>query len=271
MRLSEWLSNATNRLSSCGVASPKLESQVLASHAMLVDRTWILTHPEHEVNQLALENLLQRRELGEPLAYILGYREFFSRRFRVDSNVLIPRQETEVLVETALELTDKKLKVLDIGTGSGCIAITLKLERPTWEVWATDISSSALQIARENAETLGADIIFRHSDLLDQLEGERFDLIVSNPPYIGREEAIPSEVRDFEPDSALFADDHGLAIYERLAETAKNHLVSGGTIIMEIGQNQGLAVSGLFPGSSIIKDLSGNDRVVTWVYADERA
>ena len=231
---------------------------------MLVDRTFIITHPEQEVNVLALEGLLQRRENGEPLAYILGYREFFGRRFRVDSNVLIPRHETEVLVETALEFEKDVCSVLDIGTGSGCIAITLKLDRPYWEVWATDISSSALQVARENAETLGADISFRHSDLLRQLDGEKFDLIISNPPYIGREEELSREVKDFEPDSALFADDHGLALYRQLAEDAPVHLHPGGQILLEIGYQQGTAVSNMFPSSKVIKDLDGNDRVVVF-------
>ena len=262
MRLSEWLPVASSRLQAAGVSAHKLEAQVLAAHAMLVDRTWVLTHPEHEANEFALEGLMQRRENGEPLAYILGYREFFGRRFRVDTNVLIPRHETEVLVETALDFAKPAAKVLDIGTGSGCIAITLKLERPDWEVWATDISSSALQVARENAETLGADITFRHSDLLEQLEGEMFDLIVSNPPYIGRDEALPSEVKEFEPSSALFAENSGLALYEQLADHAPRQLNPAGQVILEIGQDQGQSVSALFPGSKVIKDLDGNDRVV---------
>ena len=192
MLLSEWLIQATDRLSQAGFISAKMEAQVLAGHAMLVDRAWVLSHPEHGVNDLALEALLQRRENGEPLAYILGYREFYSRRFRVDTNVLIPRHETEVLIETALQIENKLLRVLDIGTGSGCIAVTLKLERPDWSVWATDISFPALQVARENAETLGADVTFRHSNLFEQLEHETFDLIVSNPPYIGRDEPLGS-------------------------------------------------------------------------------
>ncbi len=264
MQLNEWLTSASTRLSSVGVTAHKLEAQVLAGHIMLVDRTWVLTHPDHEVNELALEGVIQRRESGEPLAYILGYREFYSRRFRVDSNVLIPRQETECLVEAALALPGDNMRVLDIGTGSGCIAVTLKLERPTWEVWATDISSSALQVARENAETLGADITFRHSDLLDQLVGEKFDLIVSNPPYIGRDEVIPNEVRDYEPDSALFAEEDGLALYQALSEQVSKHLSYQGWLILEIGQTQGASVSALFPGSWIIKDLDRNDRVVAW-------
>ncbi len=264
MQLNEWLTSASARLGAAGVTAHKLEAQVLAGHVMLVDRTWVLTHSDHEVNELALEGVLQRRESGEPLAYILGYREFYSRRFRVDSNVLIPRQETECLVEAALALPSDNMRVLDIGTGSGCIAITLKLERPTWEVWATDISSSALQVARENAETLGADITFRHSDLLAQLEGEKFDLIVSNPPYIGRDEVIPKEVRDFEPDTALFAEEDGLALYRALSEQVPKHLSFESWLILEIGQTQAAAVCRLLPGSWILKDLDGHDRVITW-------
>ena len=264
MQLGDWLRSASARLESLGIASPRLEAQVLAAHALLVDRTWILTHPEHEVNELALESLLQRREQHEPLAYILGYREFFGRRFRVDRNVLIPRHETEVLVEAALETENRLLRVLDIGTGSGCIAITLKLERPDWDVWASDVSFSALQIARENAETLGADLTFRHSNLFDHLENETFDLIVSNPPYIGRNEPLPTEVKEYEPESALFADQDGLAIYQALAETFDRHLAPHGRLILEIGQEQGEAVSNLFPGSTVMKDLDGNDRVVRY-------
>lgn len=262
MLLANWLLTASTRLSEAGIVSAKLEAQVLAAHSMLVDRVWVLTHPEHEVNELALEGLLQRREQGEPLAYILGYREFYSRRFRVDSNVLIPRHETEILIETALKLDHRPRRVLDIGTGSGCIAITLKLERPEWDVWATDVSFSALQVARENSEILGADITFRHSDLFEQIHGDPFDLIVSNPPYIGREEPLPSEVKDFEPDSALFAENHGLALYEQMAEHFREHLRPGGSIVLEIGQTQGQQVQALFPGSQIILDLDGNDRVV---------
>jgi release factor glutamine methyltransferase len=255
---------ASSRLQAAGVLAHKLEAQVLAAHALLVDRTFILTHPEHEVNKIALEGLLQRRENSEPLAYILGYREFYGRRFRVDANVLSPRQETETLVEAALEFDKENCSVLDIGTGSGCIAITLKLERPNWEIWATDISCSALQVARENAETLGADISFRHSDLLEQLDGELFDVILSNPPYIGREEPLSREVKDFEPDSALFADEHGLGLYRQLAEQAPKHLRPGGKILLEIGYQQGAAVSKMFSGSRILKDLDGNDRVLEW-------
>jgi release factor glutamine methyltransferase len=261
MTLGEWIPAATERLTQAAVTSSRLEAQLLAAHVLLVDRTYVLTHPEVELNELAAEGLLQRRESQEPLAYILGHREFFGRRFRVTPSVLIPRQETELLIEAALELTVPVKRVLDIGTGSGCIATTLKLERPDWDVWAVDISGAALQVARENAETLGAEITFRHSDLFSGLAGERFDLIVSNPPYIGVEEELPVEVRSFEPGTALFAENRGLRIYELISEVYRDYLTPGGSIVLEIGQTQGEAVAGLF-GGKVLKDLSGNDRVV---------
>jgi release factor glutamine methyltransferase len=261
VNLGEWLPSAYQRLERAGITSWKLEAQVLASHALLVDRSFVLTHPEHEVNELALEVLLQRREQQEPLAYILGYREFYGRRFRVDRTVLIPRHETEVLVEQALEWAGATASVLDIGTGSGCIAITLKLERPGWAVDAVDISNAALQTARENAETLGAEVTFRLSNLFEHPPQAAYDLIVSNPPYICREEALPTEVREFEPDTALFAENHGLAIYQRLANEYGEFLRPGGMMILEIGQAQTNAILNLFPTAKIVRDLDGNDRV----------
>ena len=260
MTVGEWIPAATQRLERAGVTSARLEAQLLAAHVLIVDRTYILTHPEAELNELAAETLVQRRESQEPLAYILGYREFYGRKFRVTPSVLIPRQETELLIEEALKLPTS-LRVVDIGTGSGCIAITLKLERPDWDVWAVDISGAALQVARENAETLGAEITFRHSDLFSGLEGERFDLILSNPPYIGIEEPLPAEIRNHEPPTALFADNHGLKIYQQLADAYRHQLNEGGRILLEIGQSQGPAVAELFQGE-ILKDLSGNDRAV---------
>lgn len=233
----------------------------MAGFSVGKDRTYVLTHSEDRFDASRADQLLTRRESGEPLAYILGYREFYGRRFRVDPSVLIPRHETEVLVEKALELEGIQT-VLDIGTGSGCIGITLKLERPEWNVVCSDISSAAIQIARENAEILGADVEFRHSDLFDRFASDKFDLIVSNPPYIGVEEPLPSEVRDHEPHSALFAENHGLAIYERIASTYRQHLKDGGTLILEMGQDQSEPLSQLFPNSKIYNDLDGNPRVL---------
>ncbi len=265
MEIGPWVNQAAARLEQAGIASPRLEAQLLAAHVLLVDRTYILTHPSGELNELAAEQLLQRRESQEPLAYILGYREFYGRRFRVTPSVLIPRQETELLVEEALRLPNSQPptphRILDVGTGSGCIAITLKLERPDWDVWAVDISGAALQVARENAETLGAEITFRHSDLFSALKGEKFELILSNPPYVGIEEPLPDEIKNHEPPTALFADNKGLKIYQQLAATYRDYLTENGTVILEIGQSQGEAVAKLFQGQ-ILQDLSGNDRAV---------
>lgn len=221
----------------------------------------MLTHSEDRFDASRADQLLSRRESGEPLAYILGWREFFGRKFRVDPSVLIPRHETEILVERAL-LFQGVRSVLDVGTGSGCIGITLKLEKPEWNVVCSDLSSAAIQVARENAETLGADVEFRHSDLFDRFAGLKFDLIVSNPPYIGVEENLPAEVRDFEPHSALFADHHGLAIYERFAEQYRDFLNPGGTLILEIGQDQSEPLQKLFPNGEILRDLDRNPRVL---------
>ncbi|HLO98865.1 MAG TPA: peptide chain release factor N(5)-glutamine methyltransferase [Fimbriimonas sp.] len=264
MRLQQWLSEATARLSAAGVASASLESKLIAGHVLLVDRTWIVTHPEHEIEPINFEQVLQRRENQEPLAYILGFREFFGRRFRVDPNVLIPRHETEVLVEEVLKLGPAPLDVLDVGTGSGCIAITLKLERPEWNITACDISGGALQIARENAETLGAEVTFRHSDLLEAFEAGSVDVIVSNPPYIDPSESLPVEVRSFEPHTALFGGLEGMELYQRLRLDAPRVLRPGGRVFLEIGQTQADAIRELFEGAEIVKDLDGNDRVAIW-------
>ena len=264
--VAEWLRSAEARLAEAGIESPRMEAQVLAAHVLRVDRAWLFAHPEHEFNDLAGEALLQRRLSLEPLAYLLGKREFFGRRFRVSPAVLIPRHETEILVEETLKEASPEANVLDVGTGSGCIAITLKMENPSLEVWATDISGPALEIARENAETLGAEVIFRLADLMPDTP-KKFDLIVSNPPYIGREEPLSSEVVDHEPHLALFAEEQGFAIYRRLAEQAGGSLVSGGKILLEVGYRQADKVVALFEESGwshvrTVRDLADIPRCV---------
>jgi release factor glutamine methyltransferase len=178
--------------------------------------------------------MLERRLAGEPLAYILGYREFYSRRFTANPSVLIPRQETETLVEVLLRLTPEGGKVIDVGTGSGCIAITAKLERPDLQVTGVDISDEALETARKNAAQLGAAVEFYISDLFESVEG-MFDVIVSNPPYVADGAMLAPEVRDHEPARALFAGPHGLAIYERIAASARPKLAPEGALILEMG------------------------------------
>ena len=292
MRLDEWLRNATTRLDLAGVDSPRLEAAVLAAHVLRVDRAWLLAHPEHEFNDLAGETLLQRREAGEPLAYLTGYREFYNRPFGVDPSVLIPRQETEELVEEALQaplalsplereesvwgVGGRAVRLLDLGTGSGILAVTLKLERPAWRVTAVDVSPEALATASANARFHGADVRFLLSDGFEALLGESFDLIVSNPPYIGDDEPLPRDVRDWEPGGALFSGPTGLEFYARLANEAPAHLEDGGLLLVEVGHTQAEAVRALFEGAGwnhegTRRDLSGVERVLAFRWSYECA
>lgn len=268
MNVRDWIRSAAARLEALGVESPKLEAEVLAAHVLGVERVWLIAHPDAEFPDLAGEGLLQRREAREPLAYIVGWREFYGRRFQVRPGVLIPRQDTEILVETALRLAVNG-PVLDIGTGSGCIAITLKLEKPALEVVALDLSERALEVARSNAEALQADVQFVQSDLFDlyDLSDKRFELIATNPPYIAETETLAPEVKDHEPKEALFSGPTGLEFYERLAIEAPNHLKAGGALAMEVGYTQAAAVQKIFEDrgwrhEETLPDLAGHDRVV---------
>lgn len=217
-------------------------------------------------------NALSRRVQGEPLQYVLGEAWFYGRRFHSDSRALIPRQDTETLCEAAiLRILPGRRRVLDLCTGSGIIGITLALERPMCAVTATDLSPRALSLARENAAELGAEVDFKQGDLFEPVWGERFDTILANPPYLtGREMlALQREVRA-EPQIALFGGEDGLEFYRRIAMGVQEHLLPGGTVLVEIGMTQAAAVQALFaqylPGAQIgvIRDLQGLDRVV-WV------
>lgn len=266
MRLDEWLRAAALQLEAAGVESARLEAEVLASHVLLVNRTWIVAHPDAEFPDLAGETLLHRRLKQEPLAYILGKREFYGRSFLVGYGVLIPRHETEVLIDAALEIDRDNLRVLDIGTGSGCIGITLALERRTWQVTASDISPKALEIARRNAEQLHAPVNFMESDLAEKLSSA-FDLIVSNPPYVSRSDELSVEIRDHEPEVALYAEGNGLDFYRRLSHECVSLLAPGGSILMEVGAGQASAVRAIFEDAGwrftkIWKDLLGVDRII---------
>lgn len=215
---------------------------------------------------------------GEPVQYIMGYEEFYGRTFSVNREVLIPRPETEELVYNALERIKKlfgdkhDLKLVDIGTGSGAIAVTMKLERPTLHVTATDIAKESLLVAERNAKNLGAEITFVEGDLLRPFieRAETFDIIISNPPYIpaGDKVTMSEVVTEHEPHRALFAGEDGLVIYRRLMEQLPLVLGNPALIGFEIGAGQSEAVSGLlqktFPGAQvdIVYDINGKDRMV---------
>lgn len=208
-----------------------------------------------------------------PPQYLIGSEAFLDYRFKVTPDTLIPRPETEELVEKCLKLTQKQanqaLKVVDVGTGTGAIAISLKDKRPTWQVSAVDLSSAALEVAKENAQQIGVALEFILSDCLDEVAGP-IDVLISNPPYISQDEyeLMDVSVREFEPKMALFAENNGLAIYQKLAQQAQSKLAKDGKIFLEIGFMQGPAVKELFRAAfpkkqvSIHQDLFGNDRMI---------
>ncbi|HJP83662.1 MAG TPA: peptide chain release factor N(5)-glutamine methyltransferase, partial [Fimbriimonadaceae bacterium] len=208
MNLGQWLAEATLKLARVGIESAKLEAQLIVAEALGKSRSWVIAHQYEVLDLSGADQLVRRRISHEPLAYILGWREFYGRRFSVNPNVLIPRHETETLVETVLDNCSGG-PVLDFGTGSGCIAITLKLERPAWRVVALEQSADALQVAQRNANDLGAGLEFLKSDGFSEVGGRRFAAIVSNPPYIAFDETLGPEVLDWEPNEALFSGSTG--------------------------------------------------------------
>jgi len=250
----------------------RLEARVLASHAWGVDAAWLIAHDTDErpdAQTSAFQTLLTQRLEGQPIAYIVGRREFYGRSFLVSPDVLIPRPDTELLVELALQRIppDQPLDVLDLGTGSGCIAITLALERPLARVTAVDRSAAALTIAQRNADKLNAHVEFLTSDWFTALTGRRFDLIVSNPPYIvATDPHLTQGDLPYEPLSALAAGADGLDDLRQLTRAAAAHLKSGGTLLLEHGYDQAAKVQDLLSQHGIRRpkswtDLSGIARV----------
>lgn len=270
MRVSEWLTAAEQRLSAAGVDSPRLDAQLIAAHTLGITRGWLLAEPDTEVEPEILDPLLARREKREPLTYILGIREFYGRPFQVTRDVLIPRQETETLVDAfiALQTRESKIKVLDLGTGSGCIAVTLKLECPHVEMVAVDVSEEAIRVAHQNAEHLHAgDIRFVQSDAFSELDGETFGAIITNPPYVASEAPLMPEIRDHEPHVALFSGPTGVEFLQRLVNEAPGHLASGGFLLTEVGDGQAAEAISLFERGKwrvlrVFSDLNGTERAL---------
>lgn len=248
---------------------PPAEARALLAVASGVPRETLIAFPEREVSAAALAQfaaLAARRRAGEPLAYLLGTQEFYGRGFAVTRDVLIPRPETELLIDLALPLLRgaRAPRVLDLGTGSGCIAVTLALEASAAEVTAVDASAAALAVARANADRLGARVAFVRSDWFDTVTGS-FDLIVSNPPYIAAGDPHLGALR-FEPTAALTAGADGLACLRRIAQAAPAFLARQGTLMVERGYDQGEAVRRLFAESGFAdihthRDLAGHERV----------
>lgn len=291
----DWLSTMTVRtalqqgqhlLEDAGVSAPQLTAEVLLMHAISLeircDRAWLYAHASDELRELwwiHYGRYLHERMQGKPTQYITGRQEFFGRDFRVTPDVLIPRPETEHLVEAALasanaaeaELisanAEGSFRILDIGTGSGAIAVTLALETNA-RVFATDLSRAALKVAAGNARDLGGHVAFACCDLGSAFAPAAFDIVASNPPYIpaGERAALPREVRDFEPDLALFAGEAGLDVYRRLIPEARRLLKPGGWLIMELGHDSFDRVRGMladWDSVETVRDLAGIARVMT--------
>ncbi len=248
------------------------DAELLLLHITGLTRAELLTHPKRQLTDAqrdAYRDAIARRARHEPVQYITGVQEFYGRSFVVTPAVLIPRPETEHLVEAVLAIRPQPRHVLDIGTGSGILAVTLALELPYSAVTATDISADAIAVAQQNAKRLGAGdrIRFRESDLFACLrEGDRFDCIVSNPPYVTTTEVLEPEVRDYEPATALYAGEDGLAVYRRLIPEAHARLGRQGHLLLEIGHGQRDAVAEMLRGSGFegirfIDDLQGIARV----------
>jgi release factor glutamine methyltransferase len=237
----EALRSAAERLELHHVSNSRLTSELLIAHTLSVSREYLYSHDDRILTQDELqktEDLLYDRIGGVPLQYLVGRQEFWGRYFTVNSSVLIPRPETEYIVEVVLEKRQpqKSQALLDVGTGSGCIAVTLSLEMSDATVFATDISEEALRVARQNATALGANVNFACMDVLDAVSGH-FDFIVSNPPYVRRDDItrLQREVREHEPHVALFSPEDEMAIYRRLVAGAERMLNPGGYLIMEVG------------------------------------
>ncbi|MEN9577059.1 MAG: hypothetical protein RJA70_68 [Pseudomonadota bacterium] len=264
-----------------GFDSPRLDAELLLCAVLKCDRVRLIvdaTRPLVLSELNAYRELIQRRRRAEPIAYILGVREFFGMPFRVDARVLIPRPDTEILVETALRRTAHRHlfgTAIDVCTGSGCVAIAFAKQRPTWWVRAGDISPEALSLARDNAHHLGAlpFLSFHQSDLLSAFTPRRkLSLITANPPYIPSSELpqLPADVRDFEPRLALDGGADGLDFVRRLALDAIPHLASGGVLALEIAHDQAPRTERILGESGFVdlqsaRDYGGHERVVSGV------
>lgn len=270
MTLQVAVAQGAELLANSGVGEPRLTAELLLCHAVKCERTYLYAHPEQdlrEVEWIHYGRWLHERMQGKPLQYITKTQEFYGRPFRVTPDVLIPRPETELLVETVLRRRPAGRSVIDVGVGSGAIAITLALELGA-AVTATDISMPALRVAAENAKTLNARVQLIAADLLSAIADASMDVMVSNPPYVpaGDRETMQREVRDWEPHLALFAGDTGLDIYGRLIPEAHRVLKPGGLLAFELGFGQADAVKALADGWSNIEvaaDLAGIPRVLS--------
>ena len=283
MTLEEAYSEGCRILRENNIADAKVDAGWLLFDVCGIDKGYLLAHGNEEVNITCGNNrenryfaMVRKRSEHIPLQHILGYTEFMGLRFDVDANVLVPRQDTEILVEEALKCVHDGMKILDLCTGSGCILLSLLNYSNDCTGTGSDISDAALSVAEKNAERLLANrddvhCEFVRSDVFSDIKGQ-FDIIVSNPPYIKSDviKELDIEVREHDPRIALDGGKSGLDFYERITDGLKDHLLPGGVVLFEIGYDQGNAVSDMlsqkgYKDIRVIRDYSGNDRVVRGV------
>jgi len=254
-------------------------ARILLQHVLETNYSGLMMRMHEPITEADLnrfEQFVNEHAKGKPVQYLIGYEQFYGRKFQVDESVLIPRPETEELILGTLDRIkrifgqNKEINLVDIGTGSGAIAITMKLELPTAKVTATDISQDALNTAKRNANELQAKIDFRLGDLTNPIQNEKWDVVLSNPPYIAFDEAVDMSevVLIHEPHTALFAEENGLILYRKLAENLPNLLNKPALIGLEIGYTQGEAVANFFKNSfpqakiEIVKDINKKNRMI---------
>lgn len=275
----ELYTTGYERLEKAGIVEAKLDARLLLEHACGTDHNTLLVHPEREVTEdeySLFTEYIERREKREPVAYIIGKWDFMGLSFNVSQDVLIPEQDTEILVEEALRFVEDGMRIMDLCTGSGCIALSLLHYTNDTRALCTDISERALLTAKANCDMLGLKgrAEFVKADVFPEGDVGKVDIIVSNPPYIASAviDSLAPEVKDYEPRLALDGDEDGLKFYRRIIDETGKYLYSSGFLIMEIGYDQQEAVrmllenNGKFHDIEIIKDYSGNDRVVRACY-----
>lgn len=290
MKLKEILDKTTAFFKDKKIDSARLDAELLLAHGLKLERIQLylkFDQPMKEDELVILRELVRRRASGEPVAYILGYRDFYKYRFEVNSAVLIPRPETEHIIEEAVKWAgdpNKNLGIIDLGAGSGCIGLTLLKELPEARLISVDVSEKALEVAERNADSLGVKsrVKFIHADAGNEdaimsaykefVGTNKIDVLVSNPPYIAHQDTqVEENVKKFEPSSALFAEDNGLALLKQWSKIYSAHLNKPGIMLMEMGMTQGATMKEhfsnlkIFNEISVTKDLSGHDRVIRGV------
>jgi len=265
------LAGATAALAAAGVPEPRADAEVLLAHALGTDRVGLVVRARDSLAPAdadRLDALVARRARREPVAYVLGEREFWSLPIRVDGRVLIPRPETELVVATALRLAPGARRILDVGTGSGAIALALARELPGARVVASDRLDAALQVAATNRDRLAPGVALVRSDLVAAFREAAFDLVVANPPYCAEGSVVQAEVRDWEPSSALYGGADGLDVLDALVDATPRVLVPGGWLVLEVGLGQAHDVAARaaagcrYDRVEVACDLAGVERVV---------